>query len=81
MLPPDERNQMMKSHSLIGRKYVGKVKQVILGLVGFDDFEWGVALFANNPVHFKKLVYEMRFDEVSARFGEFGSYFIGRNLS
>ncbi|MGX1433435.1 hydrogen peroxide-dependent heme synthase [Cytobacillus horneckiae] len=81
MLPPDERNQMMRSHSLIGRKYAGKVKQIILGSVGFDDFEWGVALFANNPVHFKKLIYEMRFDEVSARFGEFGSFFIGKNLS
>ncbi|MFS0637607.1 hydrogen peroxide-dependent heme synthase [Mesobacillus foraminis] len=81
MLPSEERNQMMRNHSLIGRKYAGKVRQIILGSVGFDDYEWGVALFAENPVHFKKLIYEMRFDEVSARFGEFGSFYIGRNLT
>ncbi|MBS4188932.1 heme-dependent peroxidase [Bacillus sp. FJAT-49705] len=81
MLPHEDRNQMMRSHSLIGRKYAGKVKQIILGSVGFDDYEWGVALFANDPVQFKKLIYEMRFDEVSARFGEFGSFYIGSHLT
>jgi hydrogen peroxide-dependent heme synthase len=81
MLPSNERNQMMRSHSLIGRKYAGKVKQIILGSVGFDDYEWGVALFGDDPIQFKKLIYEMRFDEVSARFGEFGSFYIGKCVS
>lgn len=81
MLSTEERNQMMRNHSLIGRKYAGKVKQIILGSVGLDDYEWGVALFGEDPIHFKKLIYEMRFDEVSARFGEFGSFYIGKFLS
>jgi hydrogen peroxide-dependent heme synthase len=81
MLSTEERKQMMRSHSLIGRKYAGKVKQIILGSVGFDDYEWGVALFAEDPIQFKKLIYEMRFDEVSARFGEFGSFFVGKYVS
>ncbi len=80
MLSSEERNHMMRSHSLIGRQYAGKVKQIILGSVGLDDYEWGVALFADDPIYFKKLIYEMRFDEVSARFGEFGSFYIGRYL-
>ncbi|MDW4509539.1 hydrogen peroxide-dependent heme synthase [Priestia megaterium] len=80
-LPIDERNQMMRSHSMIGRSYAGKVKQIILGSVGLDDFEWGVALFADDVLQFKKLIYEMRFDEVSARYGEFGSFFVGQTLS
>jgi peroxiredoxin len=81
MLSTEERNKMMRSHSLIGRKYAGKVKQIILGSVGLDDYEWGVALFGDDPIQFKKLIYEMRFDEVSARFGEFGSFYVGRYLS
>ncbi|MGJ7920922.1 hydrogen peroxide-dependent heme synthase [Neobacillus sp. LXY-4] len=81
MLSQEERTQMMKSHSLIGRKFAGKVKQIILGSIGLDDYEWGVVLFANNPVHFKKLIYEMRFDEVSARYGEFGSFYVGSNIT
>ncbi|RFB13627.1 heme-dependent peroxidase [Bacillus sp. HNG] len=81
MLPSEERNQMMRSHSLIGRKYAGKVRQIILGSVGFDDYEWGVALFGNDPVQFKKLIYEMRFDEVSARFGDFGTFYLGNYLT
>jgi chlorite dismutase len=80
-LSTEERKKMMRSHSLIGRKYAGKVKQIILGSVGFDDYEWGVALFAEDPIQFKKLIYEMRFDEVSARFGEFGSFYVGKYLS
>lgn len=80
MLPLEERNQMMRSHSKIGRKYTGKVKQIILGSMGFDNYEWGVALFANDALQFKKIVYEMRFDKVSARYGEFGSFFVGSLL-
>ncbi len=62
-----ERQELMRSHGMIGRQYAGKVKQIITGSVGFDDFEWGVTLFADDVLQFKKLVYEMRFDEVSAQ--------------
>ncbi|KAA0546144.1 heme-dependent peroxidase [Bacillus sp. BGMRC 2118] len=81
MLPMEDRRSMMRSHGMIGRKYAGKVKQIITGSVGFDDYEWGVTLFADDPLEFKKLVYEMRFDEVSARFGDFGSFFVGNILA
>jgi peroxiredoxin len=77
MLSMEERREMMRSHGMIGRSYAGKVKQIITGSVGFDDWEWGVTLFADEALQFKKLVYEMRFDEVSARFGEFGDFYVG----
>ncbi|WP_394191758.1 hydrogen peroxide-dependent heme synthase [Paenisporosarcina quisquiliarum] len=80
MLAMDDRKSMMRSHGMIGRGYAGKVKQVISGSIGFDDFEWGVTLFADDVLQFKKLIYEMRFDEVSARFAEFGSFFVGTLL-
>jgi hydrogen peroxide-dependent heme synthase len=66
---------------MIGRQYAGKVKQIITGSVGFDDYEWGVTLFADDVLQFKKLIYEMRFDEVSSRYGEFGSFFVGHRLT
>lgn len=81
MLPIDERREMMRSHGMTGRKYAGKVRQIITGSVGFDLWEWGVTLFADDPIQFKKLVYEMRFDEVSARFGEFGDFYVGNLLT
>jgi hydrogen peroxide-dependent heme synthase len=81
MLSMEERRNLMRSHGMTGRKYAGKVIQVITGSVGFDDYEWGVTLFSDDVLQFKKLVYEMRFDEVSARFGEFGSFFVGNMLS
>ncbi len=80
MLEMDERRKLMRSHGMIGRNYAGKIKQIITGSVGFDDWEWGVTLFAHDPLQFKKLVYEMRFDEVSARYGEFGSFYVGNIL-
>ncbi|WP_449620144.1 hydrogen peroxide-dependent heme synthase [Robertmurraya sp. Marseille-Q9965] len=80
MLPMEDRRSLMRSHGMIGRGYAGKVKQIITGSVGFDDYEWGVTLFSDDVLHFKKLVYEMRFDEVSARYGEFGSFFVGNIL-
>ncbi len=80
MLSMDERKSLMRSHGMIGRGYAGKVKQIITGSVGFDDHEWGVTLFADDVLQFKKLVYEMRFDEVSARYGEFGAFFVGNLL-
>ncbi|WP_059049484.1 hydrogen peroxide-dependent heme synthase [Paenibacillus senegalimassiliensis] len=81
MLSMDERRALMRSHGMIGRGYAGKVKQIITGSVGLDDWEWGVTLFADDALQFKKLVYEMRFDEVSARYGEFGQFFVGNLLN
>ncbi len=80
MLDMDKRKSLMRSHGMIGRGYAGKVKQIISGSIGFDDYEWGVTLFSDDVMQFKKLVYEMRFDEVSARYGVFGSFFIGTIL-
>jgi hydrogen peroxide-dependent heme synthase len=72
-----ERQRMMREHGLIGRHYAGRVTQIISGSIGFDDWEWGVDLFADDPLVFKKLVYEMRFDEASAIYGLFGAFFVG----
>ena len=80
MLSMEQRREMMRSHGMIGRQYAGKVKQIITGSVGLDDWEWGVTLFADDALQFKKLVYEMRFDEVSARYGEFGEFFVGNRM-
>jgi chlorite dismutase len=74
------RQRMMKEHGLIGRRYAGDVRQIISGSIGFDDWEWGVDLFAEDPLVFKKLIYEMRFDEVSAVYALFGSFFVGLKL-
>ena len=76
-LPMDERRAMMRSHGTIGHKYHGIVQQMITGSVGFDDWEWGVTLFTDDPLQFKKLVYEMRFDEVSAKYAQFGPFLLG----
>jgi chlorite dismutase len=73
----DRRASMMREHGMIGRHYAGKVTQVISGSIGYDDWEWGVDLFANDPLVFKKLIYEMRFDEASAKFAEFGPFYTG----
>lgn len=75
--PIRERQRMMREHGMIGRHYVGRVNQIISGSIGFDDWEWGVDLFADDPLVFKKLVYEMRFDEASALYGLFGAFYIG----
>jgi hydrogen peroxide-dependent heme synthase len=75
--PIRERQRMMREHGMIGRHYAGRVNQIISGSIGFDDWEWGVDLFADDPLVFKKLVYEMRFDEASAIYGLFGSFYIG----
>ena len=76
-LPMVERQRQMHEHGLIGRRYAGEVKQIISGSIGFDDWEWGVDLFADDPLVFKKLIYEMRFDEVSAVYALFGSFYVG----
>ncbi|MBI4523797.1 MAG: heme-dependent peroxidase [Deltaproteobacteria bacterium] len=79
--PMDERRRMMHEHGFIGRKYGGQVTQIISGSIGFDDWEWGVDLFADDPLVFKKLVYEMRFDEASAVYGQFGAFYFGFRLA
>jgi peroxiredoxin len=73
----ERRASMMREHGMIGRGYAGKVTQVISGSIGYDDWEWGVDLFAPDPMVFKKLIYEMRFDEASAKFAEFGPFYTG----
>jgi hydrogen peroxide-dependent heme synthase len=75
--PMPDRQRMMNEHGLIGRRYAGKVRQIITGSIGFDDWEWGVDLFAEDPLVFKKLIYEMRFDQVSAVYALFGTFFVG----
>jgi chlorite dismutase len=77
MLPIEERQRQMEEHGMVGRRYAGKVQQIITGSIGFDDWEWGVDLFAPEPLVFKKLIYEMRFDQVSAEYALFGQFFIG----
>ncbi|HVC45827.1 MAG TPA: hydrogen peroxide-dependent heme synthase [Terracidiphilus sp.] len=79
-VPFAERQRMMHEHGLIGRRYGDRVKQIISGSIGMDDWEWGVTLFAEDPVVFKKLIYEMRFDEVSAVYALFGQFFLGIRL-
>ncbi|MGA7398797.1 MAG: hydrogen peroxide-dependent heme synthase [Candidatus Sulfotelmatobacter sp.] len=74
-LPIEERARQMNEHGLVGRRYAGEVKQIITGSIGFDDWEWGVDLFADDPLVFKKLVYEMRFDEASAGYAKFGPFY------
>jgi peroxiredoxin len=80
-LPFDERAKMMGDHGIVGRSYRGLVTQVISGSIGFDDFEWGVDLYADDPLVFKRLVYEMRFDVASARYAEFGPFWAGLQFS
>jgi hydrogen peroxide-dependent heme synthase len=80
MVPFPERQRMMHEHGMIGRRYGDVVRQIITGSIGMDDWEWGVDLFADDPVVFKKLIYEMRFDEVSAEYALFGQFFIGLRM-
>ena len=79
--PFEARAKMMLEHGKIGRRYAGQVTQIISGAIGFDDWEWGVDLFADDPLVFKKLIYEMRFDEASVWYGEFGPFYTGLQFS
>src|ERR1700694_497800 len=74
----EERSRLMQSHGLTGRRYAGKVQQVITGAIGLDAWEWGVTLFAQAALAFHKLVTDMRFDEVSAKYADFGDFYVGR---
>ncbi|HEY7335571.1 MAG TPA: hydrogen peroxide-dependent heme synthase [Bryobacteraceae bacterium] len=74
----EDRRRMMEEHGAIGRRYAGTVRQIITGSIGFDDWEWGVTLFADDPLVFKRLIYEMRFDKVSAVYALFGAFYVGK---
>jgi len=76
-LPFDQRKQLMGGHARVGRAYAGRVLQLITGSTGLDDWEWGVTLLADDPAALKEIVYDMRFDEVSARYAEFGPFVTG----
>lgn len=76
-MPFLDRKRLMGAHAHVGRKYAGRILQLITGSTGLDDWEWGVTLFADDPVALKEIVYEMRFDEGSARFAEFGPFVTG----
>jgi peroxiredoxin len=76
-LPLKERRAMMRGHGSIGHRYVDVVTQVIGGSTGLDDWEWGVSLHSDDPLQFKKLIYEMRFDPASSWFAEFGPFYVG----
>ena len=76
----DERRQLMAGHARVGRTWAGKIRQLITGSTGLDAAEWGVTLFAHDTHHIKGIVYEMRFDEVSAQYAEFGDFYIGLQL-
>jgi peroxiredoxin len=80
-VPMAERQRMMHEHGMIGRRYADSVRQIITGSIGFDDWEWGVDLFADDPLVFKKLIYEMRFDEVSAVYALFGAFYVGMRVA
>ncbi|MEM1084657.1 MAG: hydrogen peroxide-dependent heme synthase [Verrucomicrobiota bacterium] len=75
-----ERKKLMGGHARVGRTYAGRILQLITGSTGLDEYEWGVTLLANDTIDIKAIVYEMRFDEVTARFGEFGDFYIGMQL-
>lgn len=79
-LPLPERARLMAEHGGTGRRYAGRVSQIISGSVGLDDWEWGVTLFARDPLDFKALVTEMRYDEVTSVYGEFGTFRVGHRI-
>ena len=76
----EERRRLMKGHASVGREFAGKVKQLITGSTGLDDAEWGVTLFARDTFQIKAIVYQMRFDPVSAEYADFGEFYIGIQL-
>ena len=77
----ESRASMMREHGSIGRTYAGKVQQIISGSIGYDDWEWGVTLWGRAPEHIKEIVYTMRFDRASARYAEFGPFYLSYVLS
>ena len=80
MLDFDARKKLMAGHARVGRKYGGRISQLITGATGIDDWEWGVTLMAHQTDALKEIVYEMRFDEVTARYGAFGPFYVNMRL-
>jgi len=80
-LPFEERRELMGGHGKVGRRYSGRVLQLVTGATGLDDHEWGVTLLADDLAAIKAIVYEMRFDEVTASYGRFGSFWVGLTCS
>ena len=80
-LPFEKRKELMYEHGASGRKFSGRVLQVITGSTGVDDYEWGVTLFCVHPDDLKDVVYTMRFDEASAEYAEFGPFYSGYVIS
>ena len=76
-LPFEQRKELMYGHGKVGREFAGRILQLITGSTGIDDYEWGVTLFAEDPVDLKECVYRMRFDEGSAVYAEFGPFTTG----
>jgi len=76
----ETRRQLMAGHARVGRNWAGKIRQLITGSTGLDEYEWGVTLFAHNTQDIKEIVYQMRFDEVTVKYGEFGDFLIGLQL-
>ncbi len=74
------RKKLMSGHARVGRRFAGRVSQLITGSTGIDDWEWGVTLMAHQVDALKEIVYEMRFDEVSARYAEFGPFYVNLRL-
>jgi hydrogen peroxide-dependent heme synthase len=81
LLPFEERNRMMAEHAKSGMTFAGKVSQLITVGLGYEDWEWGVTLWARNPEFLKDIVYRMRFDEASARYAEFGPFYTSYIMS
>jgi len=79
-LAHNDRSKLLYEHSLTGRKYAGAIQQMISGSIGLDRYEWGVTLHAHDVLDLKKIVYEMRFDEVTAKYGEFADFYIGKYI-
>ena len=81
MEPFSSRSDMMSEHATSGIKFAGKVSQLITASTGYDDWEWGVTLWSRAPEYIKDIVYTMRFDKASAKYAEFGSFYVGYVMS
>ena len=77
----EERAGLMAAHGKVGRRFAGRILQVISGSMGLDDWEWAVTLWAADPLEFKAIISEMRYDEASADYAEFGSFVVGKRMA
>ena len=77
MLPPQERGMLMKSHGELGKTYLDVLSEFTTGGCGLDDWEWGITIFSNDDIQFKKIVYDMRFEVASAKYGIFSDFYVG----